>query len=291
MEWNQLEYFKTVAELQHFTRAARQLAISQPALSRSIARLEAELGVALFDRRNKKIILNRFGRIFLRHVDQAMQEIIAARQELEALLDPGRGTISVAFLHSLGTHFIPDLLRKFRHEYPFITFKLYQNSTSALLTQLESGEIDLCFSAPVITKKSIDWAPLFTEELFVAVPADHRLAKHSAIALTEIAGEPIITFKRHYGLRIVADQLFAQAGFKPDITFEGEEIMTVAGLVEARLGVAVIPRIARLEQSKLCFLPISQQKCQRTIGVGWIKGRYLPPAAVEFRQFAIHSFR
>ena len=291
MEWHQLEYFRTVAQLQHFTRAAETLAISQPALSRSIARLEDELGIPLFERQGKKIALNRYGQIFLRHVDRAMQEIIYGKQAIQDLLNPDHGTIPLAFLHSLGTHFIPDLLSKYRQLYPLVKFKLYQNATHALLEQLDAGEIDLCFSAPIVPLEKVDWAPLFTEELFVAVPADHALARHEAIKLSQIATEPIITFKPRYGLRIIADQLFSQAGFKPAITFEGEEIMTVAGLVEAKLGVAIIPRIAGLEQAQLSFLHISEPLCQRTIGIAWMSQRYLSPAAIRFRDFVIRSFK
>lgn len=291
MEWHQLEYFKTVAQLQHFTRAAEALTISQPALSRSIARLEDELGIPLFERQGKKVVLSRYGQIFLKHVDRAMQEIIQGKQAIQDLLNPDHGTIPLAFLHSLGTHFIPDLLSKFRQQYPLVKFKLYQNATNTLMDQLASGEIDLCFSAPIVTRERVEWAPLFTEELFVAVPTGHPLAGQQTIDLSQIANEPIITFKPRYGLRIITDQLFDQAGFKPAITFEGEEIMTVAGLVEAKLGVAIIPRIAGLEQANLSFLQIRKPLCHRTIGIAWISQRYLPPAAVKFRDFVIQAFQ
>jgi len=291
MEWHQLEYFQAVAHLQHFTRAAEQLSISQPALSRSIAKLEDELGVPLFERRGKNVSLNRYGQIFLRHVERAMQEIIEGKQEIQDLLNPDHGVISLAFLHSLGTHLVPDLLGRFRAKYPGIQFKLYQNGTNLLLDQLESGEIDLCLSAPIVTRERIEWAPLFTEELFVIVPSDHRLSGHSSIRLAEIASEPIISFKKDYGLRILADQLFLKAGLTPHITFEGEEIMTVAGLVEAKLGVAIIPHLTGLDNTGLSFLRISEPLGHRTIGVAWLTDRYTSPAAKKFRDFVISSFR
>ncbi len=290
MEWNQLEYFKTVAQMQHFTQAAKKLAISQPALSRSIAKLEEELGFPLFDRCGKSIILNQYGQIFLRHVELALQEITDGRQIVQDLLNPDRGIISLAFLHSLGTNVVPSLIGRFRQRYPQIQFKLYQNGTTFLLEQLILGEIDLCLCASMPIKESFGWKSLFTEELFVAVPINHRLATRSQIELQEIANEPLITFKRDYGLRTLADQLFKEAAIQPTITFEGEEIMTVAGLVEAELGVALIPHVAGLDQINIAFLPVSKPKCARTIGISWNKNKYLSPAAQRFKDFVIRSF-
>ena len=290
MEWHQLEYFLTVAQLQHFTQAAGQLSISQPALSRSIARLEEELGVPLFERRGKYIMLNQFGEIFLRHINRAMQEVRDAKKEIENIIDPDHGTVSLAFLHSQGAHIVPDLLGRFRALYPNIQFKLYQNPSHLLLEQLEAGEIDLCLSTPPINRKDAEWVPLYTEELFVVVPANHRLAGRESIALAEIATEPIITLKSNFSLRILTDQLFREAQLTPNITFEGEEIPTVAGLVETRLGVAVIPRLPGLSNSRLAFLPISSPACYRTISLAWIKDRYASPATLRFRDFVLNSF-
>ena len=291
MEWHQLEYFKSVAQMQHVTHAAERLSISQPALSRSIAKLEDELGFPLFDRSGKGIVLNRYGQIFLQHVERAMQEISEGKQVIQDLLHPNHGSVSLSFLHSLGSNVVPGLLSKFLANNPDIQFKLYQNSTNFLLDQLDAGEIDLCLCSPVNTREKIEWEPLFTEELFVIVPTGHRLAKRSSIELNEIKDEPVVTFKKNYGLRVLADQLFKEAGLSPFITFEGEEIITVAGLVEAKLGVALIPHVSGLDKSAISFLPISKPKCQRIIGMAWAKERYLSPAAQKFKKFVIDSFR
>lgn len=290
MEWNQLEYFKTVAEMQHFTQAARKLAVSQSALSRSIAKLEEELGFPLFERCGKKISLNSHGQIFLGHVERALSEISKGRQSIQDLINPEHGTVSLAFLHSLGSNIVPNLLGKFRQRYPKVEFKLSQNGTSFLLNQLIIGEIDLCLCSPMSNRGSIEWIDLFSEELFVCVPLNHRLAACKQIALLEIKDEPIITFKKDYGLRILTDQLFQAEAIQPLIKFEGEEIMTVAGLVEAQLGVALIPHIAGLNNENIVFIPISAPQCSRTIGIAWNKNRYLSPVAKRFKDFVVASF-
>lgn len=290
MEWYQLENFRAVARTQHMTDSARDLSVSQPALSRSIAKLEQELGCPLFERNGKHIVLNRYGKIFLQHVDRALQEIATGQKVLDDMLHPERGTVSLAFLHSLGTNVVPSLLGEFHEQYPDIQFKLYQNYTALLIDQLEAGEIDLCLCSPVIPNDRIGCQTLFQEELLLAVPIDHPLACRHEVNLAEIAGEPMITFKKDYGLRIIMDQLFSAAGLTPVITFEGQEILTVAGLVEAKFGLALIPYTNGVEKARITFLHIADTDCHRSIEMAWIKNRYMSPAARKFKDFVSKAF-
>ncbi len=290
MQWSQFQQFKTVARLENITQAALELSVSQPALSRSMAKLEEELGFALFERGGKRIRLSVCGRMFLQHVERAMLEIEQGQEAVREYIDPEQGTVALAFLHSLGTNFVPSLVGRFRKLHPKVRFKLYQNGTAALVKQLLGGEIDLCLCAAV-EEEGVEWTALFKEELFIAVPAAHPLAKCASIALCEIAEEPLITFKEHYGLRILSDALLRSANIAPEIKFEGEEIMTVAGLVEAGLGVAMIPHIHGLEQMKIVFLPIVEPVSFRTIGLAWQPGRYISPAVSQFKDFILQEER
>lgn len=291
MEWQQLAYFHKVAQLQHFTRAAAELSISQPALSRSIARLEEELGVPLFERRGRTVILNRYGEIFLRRVNRAMQEISYGRSEIQDLIDPEHGTVSLAFLPSFGTQLIPDLLHAFRLRYPRINFQLHQDVANPILDMLEAGEIDFCLSSPVVTRKGIQWMPLLTEELFIVVPKTHRLANRTGIKLNELAEDQFVFLKKGYTVRTLTEQYCQEAGFAPKIAFVSEEIATAAGLVTADLGVALLPNIKRLDTKKVSRLRVSQPKCRWVIGIGWVEGRYLSPAAGLFKQFVMDNYR
>lgn len=289
MDFNQLEYFVAVAKLGHVTRASEELQLSQSALSRSISKLEEELGFALFNRCGKNIALNENGQIFLNHALRALQEINIGKKIITDALSPEVGSISLAFLRSLGVSIVPDLLSTFRRRYPKIQINLSENSSAYILEQLRAGEIDLCFCPP-IPNDTLDWRFLFTEELFLAVPASHRLATCASVQLQDIAYEPFVTLKKGYGLRILAERFFQDSGFEPLITFEGEEIMTLAGLVEAQLGVALIPYMPGLKQLKIVLLPISKPKCIRTIGIAWNKKHYLSPAAKNFINFVREHF-
>lgn len=291
MELNQLEYFKTLAHINHFTHAAQNIAVSQPALSRSIAKLENELGVPLFDRVGKSIKLTQYGQTFLVHVERALQEISNGRQAIANLSEPDQGVVNLSFLHSLGSYLVPVLLSKFRKQYPKIQFSLNQNNSAFLTNDLVDGEMDLCLCSTLMTTETLGWISLCAEELFVVVPAKHHLAKRKSINLSEIAHEPFITFKPMYGLRLLADQFFETASIRPKITFEGDEIMTVAGLVDANLGVALIPHIPGLEHLNIVFIPVAYPNCSRPLGMAWNTNKFLSPAARKFQQFVIDFFK
>ncbi|WP_028403426.1 LysR family transcriptional regulator [Ectobacillus panaciterrae] len=290
MEWHHFEYFQTLARTQHMTRSAKLLSISQPALSRSISRLEDELGVPLFERQGRSIRLNRYGHIFLKRVDCIMKEFYEGKQEIQDLLEPDQGEVSLGFLHTLSTNLIPDLIASFRTNYPKINFQLRQSPSHTLLEQLQLGELDLCLLAPMEMKPPIQWAQLWSEELFVIVPKGHQFASHESITLKEIADESFILLKKGFSLRITTEQLFQEAGITPKITFEGEEADTVAGLVAAGLGVSILPDLKGVDQSKISQIPVRWPKCQRVIGIAWVEGRYLSPAAQQFKQFVLDHF-
>jgi DNA-binding transcriptional LysR family regulator len=291
VEWQQLEYFQTVARVQHMTQAAEILSISQPALSRSIAKLEAELGVPLFERQGRSIILNHYGQLFLKRVNRILKEFQEGKQELRSLLDPGYGSVSLGFLHTLGPEIIPNLIGAFQTQHPKVTFQLNQNNSYSLIKQIELGEFDLCLISPPDTKVQIQWVKLWSEELFVIVPAGHRLEKRESILLDEIADEPFVFVKKGNALRQITDLLFQEAEIVPKSVFEGEELHTIAGLVASGFGVSLIPAIKDLDPSKIVKIPVRWPKCEREIGIAWVAGRYLSPSAKQFMEFVIHYFK
>ncbi|MCK6255452.1 LysR family transcriptional regulator [Fictibacillus sp. KIGAM418] len=279
-----------MARMQHVTRAAEALSITQPALSRSITRFEEEIGVPLFERQGRSIRLNKYGQLFLQRVDNIMKKFEEGKQEIQDLLDPEQGEVSIGFLHTLSTGRIPDLLSSFRQSYPKVNFRLGQGPSHQLICQLMAGEFDLCLIAPMESKSPIVWTPLWNEELYVIVPKDHKYADKVSITLEEIADESFIHLKEGFSLRITVEQLFQEAGLTPKITFEGEEADTVAALVAAGLGISILPNLKGTDQSKITQIPIQNPRCQRTIGIAWVEGRYVPPSVQKFKQFVLeHS--
>ncbi len=290
MEWQHIEYFQVVARIQHITRAAAALSISQPALSRSIARLEEELGVPLFERQGRTIRLNHYGQLFLKRTDRILKEFQDGKQEIQDLLNPDYGEVSFGFMPTLGTYLIPTLVGAFHADYPHVHFQLKESGNDLLIKQLKSGEIDFCLVSAIETDKQINWTPLWSEELFVIVPSNHRLAGSKVVTLKEIAKESFILLKRGSGLRSITTQLFHEAGLSPNITFEGEEVHTIAAFVAAGLGVTIIPDFKGFDWSNVSRLRLHSPKCKRVIGLASVEGRYLSPTAKRFQQFITDYF-
>lgn len=291
MEWQQLEYFQMLAKIQHMTKAAEQLSISQPALSRSIARLEDELGVPLFERQGRSIRLNRYGELFVKRVHNIMREYQDGLQEIQQIVDPNHGEVSLGFLHTLGTNVVPDLIRHFRKKNEQIHFSLKQNHTHLQLLELKSGDLDLCLLAEMEVEKPIEWRELWREQLVAIVPSNHALANKESITLTELGQESFILLKKGYALRIQMDDLFQEKNIEPRITFEGDEVATVAGFVAAGLGVSILPEGDEINQKRITKIPLTDVNAERIIGMAWSEGRYLSPAAQKFQQFIFDYFK
>src|SRR3954452_14747686 len=157
MEWQQLEYFRVVAKIEHFRKAAELMNISQPALSRSIMKLEEELGISLFDRVGRSVKLNKFGQVFLKRVENGLNEILKGVQEINHLKNPYTGTVSIAFLQTFGISILPEIIRNFNEEYPCVEIRLYQNKILSSIQQLLNRKVDLCLITSVVDHPEITW--------------------------------------------------------------------------------------------------------------------------------------
>jgi LysR family transcriptional activator of glutamate synthase operon len=292
MELQQLKYFREVAEREHVTRAAEQLFVSQSAVSRAVNQLEEELGVPLFYRRGRAIVLSPYGRSFLDHVTRALNVLESGKRLLNEQTGGESGTVSLGFLHSLGIEMVPRLIKEYRRKHPRIQFTLLvQHSGELLMKELVAGSIDLCLSVPgMFAQSDVAWSHLLDEELLIAMPQSHRLATKRTLNLRELSSEPFLALSPEHTLRIIFDKLCADSSFLPKIAFEGMDVATLRGLIAAGLGIALLPpspaRFPGIVEIKL-----SQPRPVRPLGIGWVEDRYLPACAVAFRKFAVFKFQ
>ncbi|WP_437040873.1 LysR family transcriptional regulator [Streptomyces sp. enrichment culture] len=281
-----LAYFAGVARTEHVTRAAREMNVPQSTLSRSMARLEQDLGVDLFARHGRTVSLTPAGRTFLTSVERALAEVGRAVEEVRADADPTTGKVAFGFLHTMGAETVPGLLQAFRADHPRVRFSLVQNYGEAMLEGLRAGDLDLCLTSPVPDAPDLVARRLDEQKLRLVVPEGHRLAGRRRIRLAEAADETFVTLEPGYGLRRITDDLCAEAGFKPRIAFEGEEAETLRGLVAAGLGVALLPPPA-VPRPGVVELTVTAPRAVREIGVAWLEGHPDTPPVAAFKKFLL----
>jgi DNA-binding transcriptional LysR family regulator len=286
MELQQLKYFRAVAEQEHVTKAAKKLFVSQSAVSRAVTQLEEELGVALFHRQGRAVILSRQGKTFLEFVTRAQGILEAGMRQLREESGKEIGIVALGFLHSLGLQMIPRLVQEFRKVHPSVQFVLVQRPANELIRHLFEGGIDLCFSVPgLFDEKDVQWSHLFDEELVVTVPRNHRLASRRTVRFGELGKESFVTLVPGNTLRVILEEACAKASFAPQIAFESTDISMLRGMIAAGLGIGLLP-IAPPGAVDIIEIRLARDRPVRRLGIGSVKNRPLPPCAEEFRRFA-----
>ena len=289
MNLKQLQYFSVLARYEHYTKAAAQLSITQPSLSHAISELEKDLGTNLFEKHGRNVRLTKYGRLFLNYVDRALNELRNGEKKLHDLTSPSKGMIELAFIYSLGPHFIPNLIQGFSRQDQFnhVSFSFSQGTTTEILHGLKNGKVDLAFSLAAEDEPDIDFFPLVHQEMVLIVPYDHPLANYDHVDLKDTIEFPYILYSEKNDFRKIIDGLFDHVGITPQIACEVEEDNAMAGLVTVNYGIAIIPRILSLKHLNVKVLHIVNNVPEQFIYMARMKNRYLCPTTDFFREFAI----
>jgi DNA-binding transcriptional LysR family regulator len=290
MELRQLGYFQVVARLENMTAAAEELHIAQPSLSKSIAHLEAELGVKLFDRVGKRIKLNEYGTIFLVSVERIFRELDYSKYQLTHLIETKENSVTIG---ASSSKFLQELFQEFFLQHPTRRFKIaHITQQQELEAKLLDGEVDLGIFYTPMRHPEIACQPLLTEEIYLAVPPNHALAHRKNIHLSEVAEEPFISVTSDYAFGEMTKLFCREAGFDPDVAFEIESFDFIIQLVHAGFGVTFVPQswTENKHQKSLPLLTIDLPTCQRTIWLSWLKNRYQTPITQGFKKFATNYF-
>lgn len=293
MELRQIQYFIEVAKREHVTEAALAMHVAQSAVSRQIFNLESELGVDLFIREGRNVRLTPIGKMFLEHMEHAMKVIDNARREVEEFLDPDRGTIRVGFPSSLANHTLPTVISAFRERYPEVKFHLNQGAYHYLKESVIRGEIDLALLGPVPKKEAkLKSDILFTENIVALLPMNHPLAESKSINISKLQDDSFILFPRGFVLREIIVEACQQLGFEPKVSFEGEDIDAIKGLVAAGLGITLIPESTLVDNVPRSTVKIDniEPKVTRTVGVIIPSERELLPTERLFHDFLKEFF-
>jgi DNA-binding transcriptional LysR family regulator len=247
MELRHFQYFVAVAEELHFGRAAARLKMTQPPLSQQIKHLEAEVGVPLLMRTQRRVRLTPAGEAFL---EEARRVLKAADHAVAAARRAAKGEVgrlTVGFVGSATYDVLPVILREYRRRCPDVQVSLQEMPTPAQVEALRAGEIDIGMVRPPLSEPWLLVEVLQESECVLAIPRTHPLAEQESISLDDVREVPFVLLSRSTWANLYDEILGLcwENGFSPRISQEAKEFQTVIGLVAGGMGIAVVPKSAR----------------------------------------------
>lgn len=289
MQLPQLAYFVAVAENLHFTRAAEDVHVSQPALSKQIRGLERELGAQLFSRARGNVAVTSAGEALLPIAKRILADIENARLQVQELVDLRRGRVRLGATPSLSTVLLPDILARYHDAYPGIELLVEESGSRHLLPLLEQGELDVALVILPLPRghPALSSTPILREPLVVAAPADGSLVRSRSLSIRDLQNYPLVMFREGYDLRDATLAAFRSARIEPRYAVEGGEMDAVLRFVEAGLGLAIVPSMALLGRPGLRRVPFVKPGLSRTVALAHRHDVDPPIAARVFQEMLL----
>ncbi len=284
MDMQQLQYFQMVANLQHMTRAARELNITQPALSTSLARLEKELDLQLFDRSGRQVVLNDNGRLFLNYVNRILNEYEEAIGAMDRQKNYLNSTVSLLIS---GSGFPKNIIKGFCQKHPEINIRQQLIYSEHFHPKIFTPTTSFLLTAYPFTFKDFENILVYEEALYIAVSEEHPFSTYSSIALEELKDEVFIGLPKGHIFRNLCDGFCKRAGFTPNVMIECypsqfsdllEHTDNVAFTIESAVG-------NKEFSENIHLIPLSTPYCTRVISLVYPKGRNLTEAEKMFLQY------
>ena len=284
MNLNQLYYFKTIAELEHFRLAAEKLNVAQPSLSTSMTNLEAELSVTLFEKDGRNVRLTTAGKIFLEYVNRSLNELETGIDKMKEL---NKENIKLAYVFPLSSEYIPKMIKEFleKNQKADVTFTLKQELTPEIIAGLKTSKYDFGFCSKIDSEKDIIFEPIIEQEIVLLAPKNHILAQKKEIKLKEIEGYDYIIYFKESGLGHFIRKIFAEEKINPQIKFEAENEQGIIGLVSQNFGISIVGKTPLVENSNLAQIKIKNLKHKRYIYLAYLKNRQLKKYTKEFFKY------
>ena len=292
MEIHQLRYFVAVAEEGSFSRAAEREHVSQPSLSQQIHKLEAELNQQLFDRLPRATVLTDAGRSLLVYARQVLTAIADGRRAVAALEQEVAGGLAVGAIPSIALYVLPRLIREFQQRYPKVTFELFEDTTDKLAQRLENGTLDVVLASSGDEPPTLERHSLGEEPLLMLLPQKHRLARKQSIKWSDLATEKFLLLHEVHSLSKKVRRLLVANKLNPEVVLQGAQLVTIASLVAAGLGVTVIPQMmVEAGFTRGCAaVPFARPAPTRELTLLRNPLRFESKAAAAFREEATATF-
>ncbi len=286
-----LEAFAAVARLSSFTAAARELGVSQPALTVQIRQLEEVLTVRLLDRNTRSVKLTQVGRDLAPAVEKLLAEIQAVVIGTQDLARKAKGVVKVATLPSVAVTILPRVMMRLRSLYPAVSVVVREGIADEIVEWVRTDQTDLGIGSPEGIDTTVDFRLLFRDHMCVVLPPGSPLAKKKQVALRDLAGQPLILPGRGSSVRRLVDGAARAQGIDLRPVYEACFMYSMGAMARAGLGVAVLPSSA-LDLHELTGLrsrPLHEPTLTREIGILQKHGRSLSPAAEGFIRTLVSS--
>lgn len=280
MEIHQIRYFVEAAKCLNFTRAAEMCNVSQPALTRSIKKLEEEMGGPLFRREGRRTHLTELGRMVHGRLEQALTLTEMARDEALDLSNMVNAKLDLGVMCTIAPTSVISLIEFFSRQAPQLQLALHETSGNALTQQVLDGDLDVALLALPQVSEDLNVDPLFTEDYVITFPAGHRFEEMEAVPLRELNGEAYLNRVNCEYLDIFEAQGYDFC-YKPDVKFRSEHESWVEAMVIAGLGCAIMPKGLTISP-EINSRPLIEPQMKRTISVVTRRGRRHTPVVAFF---------
>lgn len=292
MEMHQLRYVLAVARTGNFSRAAENCHVAQPSLSQQIQKLEEELGERLFERMKRHTRLTPHGELFVRRAVRILDEVDAAKREAGEARDLLRGTVSVGALPTIAPYLLPRVMAEFTAKYPGVEIIVQEDTTARLLKMLLAYELDFALASDPIEDGRLETKTLFAEELLLALPPRHPLARKPRMTISDLEGERLIVMKPGHCLGDQALGFCDRRGVKSAISFRSAQLETIQALVASGLGISLIPEMAARRDARgiPVYRSLPAPRPMRQILAVWPKQRLPARAGSEFLKMVSARF-
>ena len=285
MELRQLEYFQMASRLRNITRAAERLRVSQPNITVAIKKLEAELGIQLFDRSQKQLALTPEGAVFLNRVELALRNIQDAVLEVNDYKQLQKGTIKIGVPPMMGAYLFPRIFSSFQRRYSHLDIFMHEEASMSIREQLERDELDFGIIILSGASSRLQLLPMSKNQIVCCVPESSPLAKKKAISMDDVADTKIVMLKEGSFLRQTILSRMKDEGITPNIVLESNQINTLKGLVANGVGITfLLDEDGVDEMPGLKTLPLADPIFV-DVGLAWKKDRYISKAAQSFIDF------
>jgi DNA-binding transcriptional LysR family regulator len=281
-----LRAFVAVAEMNSFRAAATALHLSQPAISRRIEKLESALGIRLFERTTRRISLTAVGRDFSHKARSLLDDLEHSLLSMREVAASQMGEVVIACVPSAAYYFLPRVLAEYHKQYPRIRVRIIDDSANAVLASVTRGEADFGINIIGNQEPDVDFQGILTESFVVACRREHPLASKRSVNWVELAQYDYMTVDRSSGNRLLLDLALAQTDVNLAWCYEAKHVSTLIGLVEAGLGIAVVPRLSMpaADHPTLTSVPLTDPSVERMVGLVRRRGRELTPSALHLYQ-------